>query len=66
VRRALVLRTASNYAHAPPSAASPVYSGLGGGLGAGVEAAWRVGSPVVRALVAGWDRYAEALPGTRP
>lgn len=65
-RRALVLRTASNYAHAPPSAADPVYSGLGGGLGAGVEAAWRVGSPVVRALVAGWERYGETLPGTRP
>lgn len=62
-RRVLVLRTASNYAHAPPGA-DPVYSGLSGGLNASVEAAWRVGSPVVRALVAGWDRYGDVLPGS--
>lgn len=65
-RRALVLRTASNYSEAAPGA-DPVFDFAPGGLEASVEAAYRVGSPVVKALVTGWDRYADALPqGTAP
>ena len=62
----LILRTASNYSR--PGAGKPnriVFAD--GGLQAGVEAAYRVGAPVVKALVAGWDRYAETIPqGVRP
>jgi purine nucleoside permease len=60
-RRVLVLRTASNYSR--PAAGKPnriVFAD--GGLEAGVEAAYRVGAPVVKALVAGWDRYADTIP----
>jgi purine nucleoside permease len=60
-RRVLVLRTASNYTAAAPGA-DPVFDFAPGGLEAGVEAAYRVGEPVVRALVAGWDQYADQLP----
>ena len=65
-RRVLVLRTASNYAW--PGAGKPMRVEFAdGGSDAAFEAAYRVGSPVVRALVAGWDRYADALPqGTAP
>lgn len=65
-RRALALRTASNYSEAAPGT-DPVFDFAPGGLEASVEAAYRVGSPVVKALVAGWDRYADAVPqGTAP
>lgn len=64
-RRALVLRTASNYSAAPPGG-DPVFDFAPGGLEAGVEAAYRVGAPVVRALVAGWERYATTLPQAGP
>lgn len=64
-RRALVLRTASNYSAAPPGAA-PVFDFATGGLEASVEAAYRVGSPVVKALVANWARYETALPRAAP
>ena len=60
-RRVLILRTASNYSR--PGAGQPnriVFAD--GGLEAGVEAAYRIGSPVVKALVAGWDRYADRIP----
>lgn len=60
-RRVLILRTASNYSR--PAAGQPnriVFAD--GGLEAGVEAAWRVGAPVVSALVDGWSRYADTLP----
>lgn len=60
-RRVLILRTASNYSR--PGAGQPnriVFAD--GGLEAGVEAAYRIGAPVVKALVAGWDRYADTLP----
>jgi purine nucleoside permease len=60
-RRLLVLRTASNYTAAPPGG-DPVFDFAPGGLEASVEAAYRVGSPVVKALVAGWSRYADTLP----
>ena len=33
---------------------------------AGFDAAWRVGAPVVRALVAGWSRYETSPPGASP
>jgi purine nucleoside permease len=65
-RRVLVLRTASNYSR--PAAGQPNRIAFAdGGLEAGVEAAYRVGAPVVKALVAGWDRYADAIPqGAKP
>lgn len=63
-KRVLVLRTASNFTHARPGA-DPVFDFAPGGLEAGVEAAYRVGSPVVRALVEGWATYATTLPGAR-
>ena len=63
-RRVLVLRTASNYS-APPPGADVVFNFAPGGLEASVEAAYRVGSPVVKALVAGWPTFADTLPGAR-
>lgn len=60
-RRVLILRTASNYSR--PAVGKPNrITFADGGLEASVEAAYRVGAPVVKALVAGWDRYADALP----
>ena len=64
-RRVLVLRTASNYS-TPPPGADPVFDFAPGGLDAGVEAAYRVGSPVVKALVAGWGEYADKIPQAAP
>ena len=64
-RRVLVLRTASNYSAAPPGG-NPVADCAPGGLEAGVEAAYRVGSPVVKALVAGWSEYADKIPKAAP
>lgn len=64
IRRVLVLRTASNYSREGDGDA-PMLEFAPGGLEAGVEAAWRVGSPVVKALVAGWPRYADSLPGAK-
>ena len=64
--RLLVLRTASNF--------SMPYEGLSASQSMlneneaysafipSLEAAYQVGSPVVNALVAGWDRYATQLP----
>lgn len=60
-RRVLVLRTASNYTR--PGDGKPMKIVFAdGGAEAGFEAAYRVGAPVVKALVAGWDRYATTLP----
>jgi purine nucleoside permease len=60
-RRVLILRTASNYSR--PGAGKPNrITFADGGLEAGVEAAYRVGAPVVKALVAGWGRYADTIP----
>ena len=60
-RRVLILRTASNYSR--PGAGQPNRIAFAdGGLEAGVEAAYRVGAPVVKALVAGWAAYADTLP----
>ncbi len=60
--RVLVLRTASNYSREGDGAEQGVKFAHGG-AGAAFEAAYRVGSPVVKALVAGWDRYATSIPG---
>jgi purine nucleoside permease len=60
-RRVLVLRTASNYSREGDGEMQAIKFAEGG-LEAGVEAAYRVGSPVVKALVNGWDRYATELP----
>ena len=60
-RRVLVLRTASNYSRESDGQMQAIQF-ADGGLVASVEAAYRVGSPVVKALVAGWDRYATELP----
>lgn len=60
-RRVLVLRTASNYSR-QPSGRDPVLRFTPGGSVAGFEAAYRVGAPVVKALVAGWPRFADKLP----
>jgi purine nucleoside permease len=61
IERVLVLRTASNYSR-QPDGADPVLRFTEGGALAAFEAAYRVGSPVVKALVAGWDRYAVTPP----
>ena len=62
VGRVLVLRTASNYSR-QPRGASPVLKFTEGGAVAGFEAAWRVASPVAKALVEGWPSYADTPPG---
>jgi purine nucleoside permease len=59
--RVLVLRTASNYSR-EGDGAPPDLKFTPGGSQSGFEAAYRVGAPVVKALVAGWDRYAETPP----
>lgn len=61
-RRVLVLRTASNYTRQPDGADPVLREFATGGAPAAFEAAYRVAAPVVRALVAGWSRYATALP----
>jgi purine nucleoside permease len=62
LRRVLVLRTASNYSR-EPDGSSPNLKFAPGGAAAGFEAAYRVGAPVVKALVAGWPKYATTIPG---
>lgn len=69
-RRVLVLRTASNYDSqwAGASAVDSLNSEKPGhlsGLLPSIEAAHRVGSRVVHALVAGWSDYEHTLPGAR-
>ncbi len=64
VSRVLVLRTASNFSVPPPGqpatwSATAEYPDRG--LSA-LEAAYSVGSPVVRAILAGWERYEHDLP----
>lgn len=62
--RFLVLRTGSNYSMQAPghSAAESITAPYVGGIPA-LEAAWRVGSPVVHTLLAGWPRYRDHIPG---
>lgn len=61
-RRVLILRTASNYSREGDGEPQMIEF-ADGGAEAGFEAAWRVGSPVVKALVAGWPKYADTIPG---
>jgi purine nucleoside permease len=68
VRRALVLRTGSNYTMQPPglTAAENLAAeaqGLYSGYFPALEAAYSVGRKVVDALLADWGRYADELPG---
>ncbi|MFN2329355.1 MAG: nucleoside hydrolase [Chromatocurvus sp.] len=63
-RRVMVLRTVSNYT-LPPPGRMPAWSTTApypdNGLPA-LEAAYRVGSAAIDALVDGWDEYAVSLP----
>lgn len=67
VNRVLLLRTASNYDMQPPGLTA-AQSLSGEDIGhysaylPSLEAAHRVGSKVVHALVAGWDRYEKEIP----
>jgi purine nucleoside permease len=63
-RRFLVLRTASNYCEQAPGhdAAESLTAPYIGGIPA-LEAAYRVGSPVVHTLIAHWDQYRNHIPG---
>jgi purine nucleoside permease len=70
-RRVLVLRTASNYTMQPPgvSAAENLARETAGYYSAflpSLEAAYRIGSPVVLVLAGHWDRYADHLPSELP
>jgi len=65
LRRVLVLRTASNYSMPPPgksAAWSTTAEYPEGGVPA-LEAAYQVGNRVVQALIAGWPRYRDTIPG---
>lgn len=64
LNRVLVLRAVSNFSMPPPGrsaawSATAEYPGQGR---PGLEAAYRVGSVAVKALVAGWSRYAGQSP----
>ena len=61
--RVLVLRTASNYSREADADAAAGVRFTHGGSAAAFEAAYRVGSPVVKAIVAGWANYRTTLPG---
>jgi len=62
----LVLRTGSNFSMPPTgqTAAESMVEEYAGMVPA-LEAAYRVGSPVVHTLVQGWDRYATELPAAQ-
>ena len=62
-RRVLVLRTASNYTRQPDGAQPVLKAFTPGGGAAAFEAAYLAGSPVVKALVAGWPQFRDHLPG---
>lgn len=67
LRRVLVLRTASNFDQArngltPAESLAETKIGSYAAYLPSLEAAWRVGSTVVRELVKGWTRYRDALP----
>jgi purine nucleoside permease len=67
--RVLVLRTASNYSMPPPgvTAADNMKKENEGysGLGASVEAAYRVGSTVVMELLKKWPTYRDKIPSAK-
>jgi purine nucleoside permease len=62
LQRVLVLRTASNFTQEPDGKPFLPGANAEGGFGIATEAAYRVGAPVVKALVAGWSRYSTQLP----
>jgi len=67
VRRALILRTGSNYTMPPPgmTASESLTAeslGLYSGYFPALEAAYRVGRKVVDELLAHWERYADQIP----
>ncbi|HSY01662.1 MAG TPA: purine nucleoside permease [Acidobacteriaceae bacterium] len=66
-RRFLVLRTASNFSMQGPGhgAADSLTAPYVGGIPA-LENAWRVGSPVVREILANWAQYRDSTPGYLP
>ena len=63
-RRFLVLRTASNFSMQAPghAAADSITAPYVGGTPA-LEDAWRVGSPIVHAIVANWSQVRDHIPG---
>ena len=70
-QRVLVLRTASNYTMQPPGVTAAANlaretAGYYSGYLPSLEAAWRIGSPVVLELAGHWDRYADHLPSALP
>lgn len=62
--RYLVLRTASNYSQPPHGndLLHNLHTGEAGGTTLAAESAYRVGSPIVHALVRHWNLYESALP----
>jgi len=68
LNRVLVLRTASDFDQPPPgkTAAEGLASNKNAAYTAyrpALEAAWRVGNPVVAKLVSGWAQYRDHVPG---
>ena len=62
-QRALVLRTASNPSGPPPGTDSLATIGdEAPGQVAAYEANYRVGAPVVHAILAQWAQYADKIP----
>jgi len=70
--RVLVLRTASNFDMPPPGQtpaellAAEAQPGSYSGFMPAVDAAYAVGSVVVRELATHWTRYETRIPGTMP
>ncbi|MFT7219205.1 MAG: purine nucleoside permease [Candidatus Azotimanducaceae bacterium] len=67
--RVMILRTASNYSMQSPdmTAAQSLAREHGAALSAfdeSIEAAFRVGNPVVQAIVQDWETYRETMPTT--
>ncbi len=64
-RRYLVLRTASNYSSPPPgtTVVESLLTGEHTGTSLALESAYRVGSPVLHALLKDWDKYEQTMPG---
>ena len=63
-QRVLFLRTGSNFSM-PPAGQTAAESMVAeyAGMVPALEAAWRVGSPVVHALVKDWEKYSVTPPG---
>jgi len=62
-QRVLFLRTASNYSMQPPGMdVDKSMHEINSGYLPSLEAAYRVGSPVVHELADHWDKYRDAIP----